>query len=142
MDLLLTAKISIVTEQPLFDHVERFYSEKLTHSMACKTLPFIISNKNDNENIKDLGFKPYVGFDYSAESIADFVERWQTLLDSNGHFLLDDKHASVILEKNKDIIEYNYSVLLDTDWRHKALEEISNLPTLVRDFLENRFFNK
>lgn len=142
VDLMLRAKISIVTEQPLFDHVERFYSEKLTHSMACKTLPFMISNKNDNDNLKDLGFRPYVGFDYSAESIADFVERWQTLLDSNRHFLLEDKHASAILEKNKDIIEHNYSVLSDTDWRQKALEEISNLPTLVRDFLENKFFKK
>ena len=142
VDLLLKAKIGIVTEQPLFDYVERFYSEKLIHPIASKTLPFFIGNKNDNENIRELGFQPYIGFDYSAESISNVVERWQAILDANKKFLLDDDHSTQIFQKNSDIIQHNYSVLIETDWKQKAVDEVLRLPQSVRDFLETHFLNK
>jgi len=139
-DILLKTKISVVSAQPFFDYLESFYCEKFLHSVACKTLPFFIGNKNDNENVKDLGFKPYVGFDYSSESIDNFVERWQKLLDDNSHFLLQQEHASEIMEKNREIIQYNFDVLVSTDWKKKAYEKISMVSGPTREFLKELFF--
>lgn len=142
VDLLLRSNISLVSTQPFFDYLESFYCEKFLHPVACKSLPFFINNKNDNENIRDLGFMPYVGFDYSANSIDNFVERWQKLLDDNSHFLLDNDNAFMIMEKNKEIIEHNYQVLLTTNWEQKAFDKISTLSGPVRDFMIKTFICK
>ena len=140
VDLLLKAKICLVAEYPFFDWTEAFYDEKFTHVLAAKSIPFFFGNKNDNANIELLGFRSYVGIDYSADKIQDFANRWQMLLDSNKNCLLDVAHMDTLHAKNKSVIDYNFDVLIHTDWKEMALQKLDQLPSAPMDFIKDRFF--
>jgi hypothetical protein len=135
MAVLTSSRINIISHYPFYDYITHFYDEKLTLPVRAKTLPFFFDNKGANENIKDLGFEPYVGFDYSAERIGNLVERWETLLGNNKKFFLNEKESKMIYDANRDIIENNYTVFMQTDWRKRALAELSKLPDHIKDLV-------
>ena len=127
-------RIAIVSEQPWFDKVENFLNEKFSDVVATKCLPFFIGNGDDNNHISRLGFRPYKGFDYGALlRKSNFVDRWQSLLEDNRHFLLDDFHNKEIYEMNRDVIEFNFKHLMETDWIEKAHQELSLLPPTIKE---------
>lgn len=140
VDIIQRSKICMVAEYPFFDWREAFYDEKFTHVLAAKSIPFFFGNKNDNANIELLGFRPYVGIDYSADKIQDFANRWQILLDSNKHYLLDVEHLDTLHAQNKSVIDYNFDVLKRTDWKEMALQKVDQLPSVPMDFIKDRFF--
>jgi len=141
MDLLLKTRISIVSHQPFYDYLTAFYDQKLLLAMSCKTLPFFIDNIFSNEQISKCGFQPYIGFDYSSDNITNLVSRWQTLLDSNKKFFINDKDSKYIYELNRTIIDNNYKILMETNWKEKAKKELLLLPENIRNvILENTGF--
>ena len=137
MSLLADTRINIVSHQFYFDYITHHYDEKTALPIASKTLPFFFDNKGTNRNLKDMGFEPYVGFDYSAEHMDNFVERWETVLQNNKKFFLEEKESKEIYDMNKNIIDNNYRVLMETNWREKALAEFLQLPGHIRDAVEN-----
>lgn len=137
INLLSDSRINIVSHYPFYDYVTHFYDEKLSLPIRAKTLPFFFDNKGANDNIRDLGFEPYVGFDYSAEHMDNFVMRWETVLQNNKKFFLEEKESKEIYDMNKNIIDNNYRVLMETNWREKALAECLQLPGHIRDAVEN-----
>jgi hypothetical protein len=140
VDIIQRSKICMVAEYPFFDWREAHYDEKFTHVLAAKSIPFFFGNKNDNANIELLGFRPYVGIDYSADKIQDFAERWQMLLDSNKNCLLDVVHMDTLYEQNKSVIDYNFDVLIRTDWKEIAWQKVNQLPLKPMGFIKDRFF--
>ena len=137
---LRKCRINIVSEQAWFDNIEGFLCEKFTDAVANKCLPFFVGNRNDNQYIKKLGFEPYVGFDYSPLEHENFIERWTGLLDKNKSALTDPTINSEIYYLNRPIIDHNFEVLKNTDWKQKALDELSLLPISVKNFLQENFF--
>jgi len=138
---LRECRINIVSEQPWFDHIEGFLCEKFTDAVANKCLPFFIGNGDDNQYISLLGFKPYVGFDYSSLKRKNFIDRWTSLLVDNKNVFLDTDKNKEIYDLNKHVIDYNFGVLLQTDWLQKATDEIETLPPHVKQFLIKQFFS-
>jgi hypothetical protein len=129
--------ISIVTSYPYFDYAESNYDEKVAFTFASKSLPFFLGNCNDNSNLPDLGFRTYAGFDYSADKIENFVQRWQSTFESNKKFLFDTKNNRDIYENNLEVIEYNFDLLLSTDWDKKFLRELEKMPAMVRQLISS-----
>ena len=141
MPLLADSYISIVTHYPWYDYVSYFYDEKISLPIAAKSLPFFFDNKDANKNLVDIGFEPYKGFDYSADSIDNFITRWKTNLDNNKKFLINNNDAKSIYDLNKDIIDKNYKILNETNWKAKALTEINSLPAKIKQSIfENTDF--
>lgn len=140
VDIIQRSKICMVAEYPFFDWREAFYDEKFTHVLAAKSIPFFFGNKNDNDNIELLGFRSYIGIDYSADNIQDFANRWQILLDSNKHYLLDVAHLDSLHAQNKSVIDYNFDVLIRTDWKNIALQKVHELPQVPMNFIKDKFF--
>lgn len=132
MSLLADARINIVSHYPFFDYMTHFYNEQLAWPMLTKTLPFFFDNKNANANIADIGFKPYIGFDYRADAIDNFVERWNVLFEDNKKFFLESIASQEIYRMNKEIIDHNYRVLLETDWKAKVHKELLEIPENLR----------
>jgi len=126
-------RIAIVSEQPWFDYMENFLCEKFADPVACKCLPFFIGNGDDNQHITRLGFKSYVGFSYDSLQKSNFIERWTALLEDNRVFLLESFYNESIYDMNRDIIDYNYEHLHNTDWEEKARLELQQLPQTVKD---------
>ena len=73
------------------------------------------------------------GFDYGALKKSNFVDRWQSLLEDNRHFLLDDFYNKEIYEMNRDVIEFNFKHLMETDWIEKAHQELGSLPPIIKE---------
>lgn len=138
MSRLADSRINIVSQMDYCDYVTHHYDEKTSLPIVTKTLPFFFDAKGANANIKYMGFTPYVGFDYSAEQIDNFVERWETLLNANKKFFLDDTLSKDIYDMNKNIIDNNYRVLMETNWKEKALEEFSKLPENIRSVIKEK----
>lgn len=134
-------RIAIVSEQPWFDYMENFLCEKFADPVACKCLPFFIGNGDDNQHITRLGFKSYVGFSYDSLQKSNFIERWTALLEDNRVFLLESFYNESIYDMNRDIIDYNYEHLHNTDWEEKARLELQQLPQTVKDKIIYRFFS-
>ncbi len=138
MPLLADSRITIVSHYPWYDYISHFYDEKISLPIAAKTLPFFFDNKDANLNLQDIGFKPYIGFNYSGDKEQNFVTRWKKILDDNRKFLINDKDNTEIYNLNKNIIDYNYNVLIKTNWKSKALRELDSLPSNIKDIiLEN-----
>ena len=139
---LRRCRIAMVSEQPWFDYVQGFLNEKFTQPIANKCLLFFISDTNDNQYITKLGFKSYIGFDYSALKEKNFIVRWTKLLDDNESFFLDEDKNKEIYDLNRHVIEHNFEVLKNTDWTQKAKDEIEMLPAQVKEFLLKKFFTE
>lgn len=135
-------RIAMVSEQPWFDYMQGFLCEKFVQPIANKCLLFFIGDTNDNQYITKLGFKSYVGFDYSALKEKNFIVRWRKLLDDNESFFLDKDKNKEIYDLNKHVIEHNFEVLKNTDWKQKAKDEIEMLPAQVKEFLLKKFFTE
>lgn len=129
---LLSHRIGIASSVPWYDVIESFIDEKFTDLVACKCVPFFVGNGDENKHIAKLGFESYIGFDYSGLSKSNHVERWLTLLNDNKDFLLKEEHSNKIYEMNKDIIEYNYKVLINTNWYDKANTEFKTISSSMR----------
>lgn len=141
MSLLENSRINVVSHYPFYDYITHFYDEKLTFPIRSKTLPFFFDNRGADQDIEDFGFKPYLGFDYSAQDIENFVERWHTLLENNKSFFLDEHSSKEIYNLNLDIIDNNYKVLMETNWIEKAISEFMQLPLHIKDAIENNTKN-
>lgn len=142
VEKLRGCRVNIVSEQPWFDHIEGFLCEKFSDAVANKCLPFFVGNRNDNEHIKEFGFEPYVGFDYSPLDNENFIDRWTGLLEKNTSALTNPKVNEEIYQLNRPIIDNNFDVLKSTDWKQKAKDEIESLPKSVKIFLRKMFFLK
>tara|TARA_B100001094_G_scaffold248414_1_gene245467 strand:- start:142 stop:1197 length:1056 start_codon:yes stop_codon:yes gene_type:complete len=139
---LRECRIAMVSEQPWFDHMQGFLCEKFTQPIANKCVLFFIGDTNDNQYITKLGFKSYIGFDYSALKEKNFIVRWTKLLDDNKNFFLDKDKNKEIYDLNRHVIEHNFEVLKNTDWTKKAEDEIEMLPAQVKEFLLEKFFKE
>lgn len=139
--LICNSRIAIVSHFFFHDYLTSFYDEKISLPIACKALPFFIDNISSNKNISKIGFKPYIGFDYSSDNVINVVSRWQTLLDSNKKFFINDRDSKHIYELNRNIIDHNYNVLMKTNWKAEAKKELLSLPEKIRNIiLENTNF--
>ena len=48
---------------------------------------------------------------------------------------VNDKDNTEIYNLNKNIIDYNYNVLIKTNWKSKALRELDSLPSNIKDII-------
>ena len=105
----------------------------------CKTIPLMLCVKNsNNRGCKTLGFLPYVGLNFDKDSVDDYVQRWQGLLEDNYKTFSNEEKISEIYEKNYEIIEENFSRLVKTDWDKEKNNQYSKLPNLIKDFLKDK----
>lgn len=112
--------------------------EKFFDTVLCKTLPFMLCEKDSNlSGVELLGFRPYRGFDFSKDSDSDHISRWQGLLKDNRSTFQDIKACEEIYRMNQDVIEFNYKRLLETDWQALKIQQYDLLPNTVKDFLKN-----
>lgn len=133
---LSSSYINFVAFYPNYNLRDGYYDEKLWYPVLCKTIPFFVGNVNDNSNLKMHGFRPYVGFDYSADSIPNPIVRWQKLLEDNKKFFLDINESKKIYNQNKEIIEYNYFRLIQTDWKKLLYDAVKSSPIHVQKILQ------
>ena len=129
--------INFVAHPPDYGLRHGAFDEKLWYTLICKTVPFFVGNVSENDNLKMYGFESYVGFDYSADSISNPIERWIKLLDDNKRFFIDIDESKKIHDLNKDIIEHNYDRLINTDWKKVANDDLAGSPDHVQEVLKH-----
>jgi len=129
----------IVAPFPNSNWVLDGHCEKYFNLIMCKTIPLMLCVKNsNNRGCKTLGFLPYVGLNFDKDSVDDYVQRWQGLLEDNYKTFSNEEKISEIYEKNYEIIEENFSRLVKTDWDKEKNNQYSKLPNLIKDFLKDK----
>ena len=134
-DLLCKTYINFVATSPDYGLRLGFLDEKTWYPIACKTIPFFVGNVNENENIQNYGFKPYVGFDYSGASVNNPIDRWKKILNDNKQFFVDIGQAEEIYSLNKEIIQFNFDRLTTVDWEKTAYDQFNRQDPHIKDLV-------
>lgn len=134
---LLSSFVHFVVTFPNTNWLKDKEDEKFFDTVLCKTLPFMLCEKDSNNSgVELLGFKPYMGFDFSKDSDENHIRRWQGLLEDNRKTFQDIEACKEIYGMNEDVIEFNYKRLLETDWNTLKSQQYDLLPNTVKDFLK------
>jgi hypothetical protein len=115
---------SIVTETDC-DNRLSFYSEKTAKPIIGKRLFVAFSGQYFLHNLRSLGFKTFDDIiDEGYDSIQDSQERWQAAFNQVKYLCSAEQQE--IYEKIKPIVDYNYDLLMSTDWIKYSCDQISN----------------
>jgi hypothetical protein len=105
-----------------------YITEKTTKPIVGKRLFIIFSGANFLKNLRSLGFKTFDGIiDESYDQILDNEERWAAAWQQVEWLCNQDQQE--IYNKIKPICEYNYSLMMETDWVNIVSESIQNIIT-------------
>jgi hypothetical protein len=136
---LSEAYINIVATFPNTDLLKDGEDEKYFDCLLCKTVPFLLHEKNSNiSGVETLGFLPYTGFDLKNDNNNNPIERWKFLLKDNEYIFRNLDKAKEIYDKNLEIIEHNFNKLTNTDWEQELLIQYKKLPEFIKNFLDNK----
>lgn len=136
IQFLSDSYINVVTTFPNTDWLKDKDDEKYFDTILCKTVPFMLCEKNSNSTgLELLGFLPYVGFDLKSDGINNPVLRWKSLLEDNEHIFKDKERVKELYDKNQHIIDHNYNRLVNTDWAAERLAQFDRLPTFIKEYL-------
>ena len=131
--------VNIVASFPNSNWIQYGNCEKFFNSIMCKTVPFMLCEKDSNTaGLQNLGFLPYVGFELANDGIIDYVHRWQGLLHDNSHIFSDKTNAFEVYNKNLGIIKHNFDHLTKTDWASAKDQQFNNMPRAVQEYLSAR----
>ena len=126
--------LNFVPTFPNTDFLRNAHDEKYFDTILAKTIPFVLAEKNSNKDgFSSLGFVPYEGFDWNADSETNAILRWQKLLHNNSKYFNDIDYLKLITEKNKKNIEFNYERFTTTDWQQERKIQYDALPTLIQE---------
>jgi hypothetical protein len=138
IETLCESYVHIVVTFPNTDWLKDKDDEKYFDTILCKTVPFMLCEKDSNTSgLELLGFLPYKGFDLKNDSNDNPVLRWKSILEDNEHIFKDMEKVKDLYEINRPVIEYNYNRLISTDWEAKRLAQYNKLPTSIKKYLEN-----
>jgi hypothetical protein len=113
---------SIVAETN-FNNTYNFYTEKIVKPILARRLFIAIAGKNYLKNLRTIGFKTFdCVIDESYDEIEDNNIRWQAAM-SQVKFLTRQPQE-MVLEKIKDIVEYNYALLRDGDFYREFSDQL------------------
>lgn len=98
-----------------FDNQFVFLTEKTVKPILARRLFITLGNQYHLAALKRLGFKTFDGIiDESYDSIEDSVERHTAALEQLKWLCTQDQQE--ILDKAKDILNYNYDLMYGNDW--------------------------
>jgi len=136
--LLSDSYINFVTTFPNTDWLKDKDDEKYFDTILCKTVPFMLCEKNSNKTgVELLGFLPYMGFDLKSDGINNPVLRWKSLLEDNEHIFKDRERVKELYDQNQRVIEHNYNRLVNTDWDAERLAQFDRLPNFIKEYLNS-----
>lgn len=138
ISVLSESYLNFVTTYPNTDMLRHAHDEKYFDTVLCKTVPFMLCEKNSNSTgMKSLGFLPYVGFNLKSDTKDSPVLRWTSLLQDNEHIFKDKQQAENLYDRNRYVIEHNYNRLINTDWEAERLAQFKTLPTFIKEYLNS-----
>lgn len=141
IQILSESYINIVAPFPSTDWLKNHPDEKYFDTFLCKTIPFILSEKDSNKSGMELfGFLPYEGFELKNDSNDNHVLRWKSLLCDNEHIFRDLEKIKELYNKNQRVIEHNFDRLVNTDWEAERLAQYNRLPTFIKEQLDSCSF--
>ena len=141
ISILTDSYINFVATFPNTDWLKGAVDEKYFDTILCKTIPFMLCEKNSNSTGAELlGFLPYVGFDLKSDSIDNPVLRWKSLLEDNEHIFKDKQRLKELYDKNQQVIKHNFDRLVNTDWEAEKLAQYNRLPVFIKDRIDNLIF--
>ena len=136
VQILSDSYINFVTTMPSTDWLKDSEDEKYFDTILCKTVPFMLCEKNSNSTgLELLGFLPYVGFNLESDSIDNPVLRWKSLLEDNEHIFKDEERVKELYDKNQHVIDHNYNRLVNTDWEAEKAAQLDRLPMFIKEYL-------
>lgn len=125
---------SIVAETAYHPESPVFYTEKTVKPILARRLFIMFTAKNFLAGLKKVGFKTFDNvIDESYDAVDDDQERWAQAFKQIEYLCTQEQ--SVVLEKIKPIVEHNYQLLTNTDWRRNALMHLS---ALVEDVIKTK----
>jgi len=138
-ELLCESYINVVATFPNSDWLTDKDDEKYFDTILCKTVPFMLCEKDSNvSGVELLGFLPYKGFNFTSDSNDNPVLRWKSLLEDNEHIFKDKEQVKELYDKNQKIIEHNFNRLVNTDWGKERLDQYNRLPEFINEYLDTR----
>jgi hypothetical protein len=127
IDLFNNSSYSIAAET-IFINDYTYITEKTVKPIIGKRLFIIFSGANFLKNLQSLGFKTFDGIiDESYDQILDNEERWAAAWQQVEWLCNQDQQK--IYEKIKPICEYNFNLMMETDWISITGESIKNIIT-------------
>lgn len=114
IDIYNQTAYSIVAETN-FDNNYSFYTEKIVKPILGRRLFLVVSGQHYLRNLRSLGFKTFDGIvDETYDTIEDFNQRAKLICEQIDYLMRQDQQT--VLEKIKPITDYNYKLMMETDW--------------------------
>ena len=127
IDVYNNTAFSIVAETGFLNNYS-YMTEKTVKPIMGKRLFIIFSGVNFLKNLQSLGFKTFDGIiNESYDQILDNEERWTAAWQQVEWLCNQDQQE--IYEKIKPICEYNFNLMMETDWISITGESIKNIIT-------------
>jgi hypothetical protein len=109
-----------------FDNYYSFYTEKIVKPILAKRLFVVFSGQHYLRNLRRLGFQTFNSIiDESYDNESDKFKRWELVWHQMSYLFKQDQQ--IILEQIKPIVEYNYHVMMETDWYGDFAREFQSL---------------
>jgi hypothetical protein len=116
---------SIITETD-YDNTLSFFSEKTAKPLIAKRLFIAFTGYKFLSNLRSLGFKTFDGIiDESYDSEIDDQKRYIMAFEQVKWLCTQDQ--SEIYEKIKPIVEFNYELIMQTDWTEYSANQIRDI---------------
>jgi hypothetical protein len=113
---------SIVAETD-HDNTLSFFSEKTAKPMIYKRLFIVFSGYKFLHNLRALGFKTFDGIiDESYDLIQDDTARYSAAFEQVRWLCTQDQQT--IYNQIYDILEHNYSLIMNTDWTMYSIDRV------------------
>ena len=98
-----------------FENHYSFFTEKTVKAILGRRLFLLFGGKYQLQNLRQLGFKTFDGIiDESYDLVDSVTDRANLIIDQMKYLMQQDQQ--IILDKIKPIVEYNYKLMIETDW--------------------------
>jgi hypothetical protein len=113
---------SIITETNCDNHFHLF-TEKISKAIIGRRLFVVFAGQGYLQSLRNLGFKTFSNvIDESYDDEPDPKQRWEKAFDQVKFLCNLDQND--VLPKIKDIVDYNFKLLMETDWTGLAINEM------------------
>lgn len=117
---------SIVAETAYEPGSPVFFTEKIVKPLLARRLFIVFSTKGYLKRLREIGFKTFdTVIDETYDTIENNTDRWQAAFEQIAYLCSQDQQN--ILEKIKPIVDHNYQILVETNWRQEAETKLFNL---------------
>lgn len=119
------SKYSIIAETNYINNYS-FYTEKTAKPIIAKRLFIMFSSSKTLANLKKLGFKTFDNvIDESYDSIENDEQRWEAAFAQITK--LSKLNQDFVQNEIQDIVDHNFDIMMNTNWRKKSCEQISEV---------------